>query len=752
MKIKQFAIAILGSLSLFAFINPNEKQVVANAAESDYTYIEGKWQYYTMFDTDVPRDFKRTPYIEGIQSTEPSTYYDSAEGLSGTELKNALKNIIKNPTTSYDWSRYETVDEDPTNTNNAIMVYQRGSYPKSAHVSGAHTWNREHSYPQSKLNNAAAEADSLIIYADDWKTNGARGNSEFGEVTHTNANLVKDSAGDNTANYSSTVFEPTDAAKGEVARSTLYAYVLYDKPIENNFTSLALCLKWHLRFPVTTWEIRRNNLNYQVQKNRNPFIDHPEYACSMLATSSASSDVKNVCANTQPIPMQGQDEEVNNVIKLISAIGVVDYDSEPAIIKAENAYNALSEEQKANVSNYQTLLDARNAFDSLPEIDAEITNVIKLINDIGTVDENSLTKIETAENAYNKLTAEQKQLVSNYQALLDARDTYEEIIASKEVALSVEAMIDALGPITLESESAIIEAENAYAALTDLQKSLVKNYAILVKAREDFDRLANPISLSYTFDFYNESKITSTSGTGITLKYFQQVETNGNGDILTNLTSSGTVQYDKNGGLTLGSGSNTGTIVLTFDNLKFSKIEIYGAKYDDSSLIVTNSTLKSGALAPKGTKLSNIAEPIVYELNQPTDTITISSSSKRATIYQIIFYPEVSPLDELINLMRQVNTCNDYIEVNGLLNKYYALSEEDKLVFESSYDNDGETKLIDKLMYMDYLYNREQNLSNNNSFSYSKLSNNVAPLAIVGLIILATISSLIVLEVKKYKK
>ena len=72
------------------------------------------------------------------------------------------------------------------------------------------------------------------------------------------------------------------AAKGEVARATLYVYVMYGHSIEGNFSSLDLCLKWNREYPVTSWEMLRNNRNYDIQKNRNPFIDHPEFADLMF--------------------------------------------------------------------------------------------------------------------------------------------------------------------------------------------------------------------------------------------------------------------------------------------------------------------------------------------------------------------------------------------------------------------------------------------------------------------------------------
>lgn len=250
-----------------------------STSQTSTVVVEGKWQYFLQSDSSASRDFMRTPYIEGVTPSVEDSYYSSAFGKSGSSLLNSLKSIVGGSISrSYDWSRFEKVDEDPNNSSNVFCIYSRTSYGKSAHVNGANTWNREHTYPQSKISKDAAK-DSILIFADDWKTNGARSNYVFGEVAHNSSTAVKDSANRVTANYrQGSTFEPCDAAKGEVARATLYTYVVYGHSVTGNFTSLDICLKWNKEFPVTSWEILRNNRNYSVQGNRNPFIDHPEFA------------------------------------------------------------------------------------------------------------------------------------------------------------------------------------------------------------------------------------------------------------------------------------------------------------------------------------------------------------------------------------------------------------------------------------------------------------------------------------------
>lgn len=82
----------------------------------------------------------------------------------------------------------------------------------------------------------------------------------------------------------------------------------------------------------------------------------PAFAGSIDNThlSTKQSDVKS-------------DAEVKAVEKKIDAIGKVHYTDKSLakIIVAENAYNALSDKQKSNVSNYGALKAVRNAYDAL---------------------------------------------------------------------------------------------------------------------------------------------------------------------------------------------------------------------------------------------------------------------------------------------------------------------------------------------------------------------------------------------------
>lgn len=155
-------------------------------------------------------------------------------------------------------------------------------------------------------------------------------------------------------------------------------------------------------------------------------------------------------------------------IRAIHSIDLITLESEKAIIEAENIYNTLTEEQKQLVQNYEYLLTARAVFDTMV-----------LIENIGEVQITSEPKIVKAEEAYLALSYEQRDLVANYSKLTTAR-TKVDILLVGAVMLEIEK-IDTI--INLESETQILMAEAAYNSLSENQQKRVSNYDTLISAR-----------------------------------------------------------------------------------------------------------------------------------------------------------------------------------------------------------------------------------------------------------------------------
>jgi hypothetical protein len=95
------------------------------------------------------------------------------------------------------------------------------------------------------------------------------------------------------------VFEPIDAYKGDLARGTMYVSTRYyteDGGWGSNPEADGAVLKswaatqyttWSIQDPVSWKERLRNGAVYTIQGNRNPFVDHPEWAAQIFDPSQA---------------------------------------------------------------------------------------------------------------------------------------------------------------------------------------------------------------------------------------------------------------------------------------------------------------------------------------------------------------------------------------------------------------------------------------------------------------------------------
>ena len=199
----------------------------------------------------------------------------------------------------------------------------------------------------------------------------------------------------------------------------------------------------------------------------------------------------------------------DDVMGKITAIGEVAYNetSKGLIDAAREAYNALTDAQKALVTNLETLTNAETAYANLKAAAEKAAadqlaadDVIAKITAIGEVAYNETSKglIDAARNAYTALTEDQKALVNNYEVLTTAETTYANLKAAAEKAaadqLAAGEVIDkiiAIGEVayTAESKALIDAARNAYSELTEDQKALVTNYEVLTVAETTYANL-----------------------------------------------------------------------------------------------------------------------------------------------------------------------------------------------------------------------------------------------------------------------
>lgn len=237
------------------------------------------------------------PGGSGGTTAYDDTYWADAMGLSGAALEDSLHTIISTDvdTLTYDevWDALKVTDRDPANANNVILLYQGTSMPASNNGGGVDQWNREHVWAKSHGDFGTATGPGTDIHhlrPTDVTVNSARGNLDFDEGGTENSEAPGNYAdGDS--------WEPRDADKGDVARMIFYMSVRYDggdgwPDLEVNDATgngsaphigkLSVLLEWNAADPPSAAELRRNDLiQQQFQGNRNPFIDHPEWADSI---------------------------------------------------------------------------------------------------------------------------------------------------------------------------------------------------------------------------------------------------------------------------------------------------------------------------------------------------------------------------------------------------------------------------------------------------------------------------------------
>ena len=232
-----------------------------------------------------------------VTSTQPSGYYNSLDGLSDANLKQALQDIIADPSVVRAQTYADVIDilkeadQNPENSNEVWLVYLEQGRAKldfqlTSDSNGK--WNREHTFPRSRAGYYSIEEDEIAdgkdifwttkadslrhgnsdahaLRAVDGPENSSRNNQFYGEYTGPVGTL--------------------GGFKGDVARGVFYLAVRYNGldivngyPDGNvgQFGDLQTLLDWHRNDPPDDFEMNRNNVIYTWQYNRNPFIDQPE--------------------------------------------------------------------------------------------------------------------------------------------------------------------------------------------------------------------------------------------------------------------------------------------------------------------------------------------------------------------------------------------------------------------------------------------------------------------------------------------
>jgi endonuclease I/methionine-rich copper-binding protein CopC len=270
-----------------------------------------------------------------VSNGSAGAYYAQVNTTGGPEqLRCSLHEIIDGHTvypysagTTDTWDILELADQAPGlgNENMVLDAYKNELYPRAG--GGNTNYNREHTWPNSLgFGNAALAAytDTHMLYLTHIGYNSDRGNSPYVNCSGCTERTTTANFGfgggsgvypGNSNWFDANGFQVWNHRRGDMARAVMYMAIRYegkadDEANDGDIPDLELTdnlglvtitsntaakaymghmttlLAWHQADPPDQREIDRNAVVQGFQGNRNPFIDHPEWATLALFTSS----------------------------------------------------------------------------------------------------------------------------------------------------------------------------------------------------------------------------------------------------------------------------------------------------------------------------------------------------------------------------------------------------------------------------------------------------------------------------------
>ncbi len=341
------------------------------------------------------------------------TYYEKVNLSSVQQLRCSLHETIKghhkypySGAAPSAWTILEDAQEDPNNPGKIIDIYRNRSYTKVSDRAGTgsgDTYNREHTWPNSlgfANNNLAAYTDTHMLWLSDTAQNSSRGNKPLANCTQASGcselqTVYNNGVGGGSGTYpgnsnwvktpdgNAGSFEVWNHRKGELARAMFYMAIRYegiaaedshdgdtpDLELTDTRSLIAITpntaakaymglltdlLAWHQFDQPDLEEVDRNTVIQSYQNNRNPFVDHPEWASRALFESSQPA----TCVINQFAPAANDDNystAIGTPLTTTPTTGVLANDNDP-----EGA--PMTAQLVANASHGSVTLGGNGAF------------------------------------------------------------------------------------------------------------------------------------------------------------------------------------------------------------------------------------------------------------------------------------------------------------------------------------------------------------------------------------------------------
>ncbi len=275
-------VSVLFGMNLSAFAADNTVNYVYDGS---YIYNWGTRETEATFLSPNAEAFytENGVTLSGLLALDGSA---TESGVPSSALYTELKQLMTDNHSyviSYDNTRdlFMYTDCENSGTPDTISSFYSGT-AIGPDWDGGETWNREHTWPNSKGDLAGnGENDIMMLRPASTSENGSRSNKAYGT--------------------SDGYFNPNIGSydlRGDVARIILYQYVRWgctntgsdynpdgifgtDGVIE----SQEMLLTWIEEDPVDTWELGRNDSVEAITGTRNVFVDYPELAFDLFNES-----------------------------------------------------------------------------------------------------------------------------------------------------------------------------------------------------------------------------------------------------------------------------------------------------------------------------------------------------------------------------------------------------------------------------------------------------------------------------------
>ena len=220
-------------------------------------------------------------------------------------------------------------------------------------------FNREHILAKNWMNKRSIPNGDLIYYpegadyhnlalAQGTRVNSKRSDDPLDDVVTVLYTFQDCKQGKN--NLNQYCFQPKSDFKGNAARAMLGQMVCYNKSVNNeewgflklggmaNLERQSVMKSWSKADPVDNYEIARHELVFSLQKNRNPFIDHPEWldciqfdTLQLLKSCQTNASLLNYSNDSWDVWFQ-------NPVKNVLQIGYLSSSIDPIQIELYSLY------------------------------------------------------------------------------------------------------------------------------------------------------------------------------------------------------------------------------------------------------------------------------------------------------------------------------------------------------------------------------------------------------------------------------